>query len=415
MAHFYARFSQHGIRPDGRTFHECRAPGVTPGCLSTCDGSAMVRVGGTVVMCGVTATPLPSTPSQVVTPNAGPSLLSVQVMFSSGSSPRARRVGEAQERSRELTAFLRGLLCESHRREEGVERGGFFQAHATTPAPPPTLLEDLKDLVPCSGLVALASLHAPLPPPPPPPSDDQGEGGESPSEAASRVEGHCLELLKRFWHLTLEVVVVADDGGVEDAAVLATTAALLNTVLPPWRVRGKTSGEVEESRAVGKHEAAVKASRLTLRALPVATTFSLLSLPRHQDAVEGSSGSGSGSGSSMVDGGGSSELLLVCDPSQSNGEDPATHLTPMTHDSGSGGVGTALSLVGLGARGLAGAQFTLVHDAASGGGGGERMLLSMRKLGGVNLPLDTLEVAMRVSGERAGSVGATLLGSASSA
>ena len=68
-----------------------------------------------------------------------------------------------------------------------------------------------------------------------------------------------------------------------------------------------------------------------------------------------------------------------------------------------------MSLVGLGARGLAGAQFTLVHDAASGGGGRERVLLSMRKLGGVTLPLDTLEVAMRVSGERAGSVGDTLL------
>ncbi len=48
-------FQEHKIRPDGRKADVARKVTVNAGSISTADGSALVRMGGTVAICGVKA------------------------------------------------------------------------------------------------------------------------------------------------------------------------------------------------------------------------------------------------------------------------------------------------------------------------------------------------------------------------
>ncbi|KZT70290.1 hypothetical protein DAEQUDRAFT_744783 [Daedalea quercina L-15889] len=52
---YLERFLAENVRPDGREFHEWREVSVNVGSISTADGSALVRLGNTTVVCGVKA------------------------------------------------------------------------------------------------------------------------------------------------------------------------------------------------------------------------------------------------------------------------------------------------------------------------------------------------------------------------
>ncbi|KAF9819470.1 hypothetical protein IEO21_02078 [Rhodonia placenta] len=52
---YLERFLAEGVRPDGREFGEWRDVSVNVGSISTADGSALVRMGDTTVVCGVKA------------------------------------------------------------------------------------------------------------------------------------------------------------------------------------------------------------------------------------------------------------------------------------------------------------------------------------------------------------------------
>ncbi|KAG9065358.1 hypothetical protein KI688_002683 [Linnemannia hyalina] len=54
-AEFFRRFTTEGVRPDGRLLDAFRPTTVHHGVISTANGSAMVRIGGTTVVCGVKA------------------------------------------------------------------------------------------------------------------------------------------------------------------------------------------------------------------------------------------------------------------------------------------------------------------------------------------------------------------------
>ncbi|KAG0276013.1 Exosome complex component RRP43 [Linnemannia exigua] len=54
-AEFFRRFTTEGVRPDGRLLDSFRPTTVHHGVISTANGSAMVRIGGTTVVCGVKA------------------------------------------------------------------------------------------------------------------------------------------------------------------------------------------------------------------------------------------------------------------------------------------------------------------------------------------------------------------------
>ncbi|KAI7905302.1 exosome component 8-like protein [Cokeromyces recurvatus] len=52
---YLKRFLDQGVRPDGRVLNEFRKTMITSGAISTANASAMVRLGGTTVVCGIKA------------------------------------------------------------------------------------------------------------------------------------------------------------------------------------------------------------------------------------------------------------------------------------------------------------------------------------------------------------------------
>lgn len=52
---YYRRFLKENCRPDGRELGEFRTTTVNIGSISTADGSALVKLGNTTVICGIKA------------------------------------------------------------------------------------------------------------------------------------------------------------------------------------------------------------------------------------------------------------------------------------------------------------------------------------------------------------------------
>ncbi|KAF8651091.1 hypothetical protein AX16_004891 [Volvariella volvacea WC 439] len=52
---YFERFLVEKVRPDGREFGEWRQVSIVTGSISTADGSALVRMGDTTIVCGVKA------------------------------------------------------------------------------------------------------------------------------------------------------------------------------------------------------------------------------------------------------------------------------------------------------------------------------------------------------------------------
>ena len=52
---YYKKFVEQDVRPDGRELGEFRRTVCNLGCITTADGSALVKLGNTTVMCGIKA------------------------------------------------------------------------------------------------------------------------------------------------------------------------------------------------------------------------------------------------------------------------------------------------------------------------------------------------------------------------
>lgn len=52
---YYRDFANHNVRPDGREFDQFRPVRVTANSIGTADGSAIVKIGHTTVVCGIKA------------------------------------------------------------------------------------------------------------------------------------------------------------------------------------------------------------------------------------------------------------------------------------------------------------------------------------------------------------------------
>jgi exosome complex component RRP43 len=64
---YFRKFVSQGVRPDGRLLNSFRPTTVHQGVITTANGSAMVRIGGTTVVCGIkaeVAEPKMDTPDQ---------------------------------------------------------------------------------------------------------------------------------------------------------------------------------------------------------------------------------------------------------------------------------------------------------------------------------------------------------------
>jgi exosome complex component RRP43 len=52
---YIKRFLEQDVRPDGRALDQFRKTMITSGAITTSDASAMIRLGGTTVVCGIKA------------------------------------------------------------------------------------------------------------------------------------------------------------------------------------------------------------------------------------------------------------------------------------------------------------------------------------------------------------------------
>lgn len=227
------------LRASGRAAQEFRAPGINTGSLTHSNGSAVVRLGNTSVVCGVRAeilneqdTPGTSSPASV---NANGNvdgdgdededtegdeieslrLLVPNVELSTGSTP-AHIPGNAP------TTFAQSLITRIR-----------------------TLLHSTHMLRPRD----LRILYTPSTNP------------EDP-DAAPQTE------LKGYWVLYLDVFFISIDGAAFDAAWLAIVAALRNTKLP-------RAFFDEEYEGILCSDDPAEASSLNLRGLPVPSSFAV--------------------------------------------------------------------------------------------------------------------------------------------
>ncbi|RIA82903.1 exosc8 protein [Glomus cerebriforme] len=101
---YLRKFIQQQVRPDGRSFNHFRKTTVNLSCISTADGSSMVRIGNTTVVCGIKAEV--SEPN-VNLPNEG--YLVPNVDLSPICSPRFKP-GPPSEQAQVLSENLNKLL-----------------------------------------------------------------------------------------------------------------------------------------------------------------------------------------------------------------------------------------------------------------------------------------------------------------
>lgn len=227
------------LRANGRTPQEFRTPGINTGSLTHCNGSAVVRLGNTSVVCGVRAEILSSVDASAEDPRTDDSaqedlsaelqeldslrLLVPNVELSTGSTPHHIPGNAPTSAAQSLITRIRSLLLSTH-------------------------------LVRPSDL---RILHTPLQNP-----DDPDE--------PPRPE------LKAYWVLYMDIFFISIDGNAFDAAWLSLLAALRKTRLPRafWD---------EDMETILCDDDPAKAKSLRLRGLPVSASFAVFEGTRDWD------------------------------------------------------------------------------------------------------------------------------------
>lgn len=250
QAHLSA--SKTALRANGRAAHEFRAPGVNTGSLTHCNGSAVVRLGNTSVVCGVRAEIL----KEEDTPGT--------------SSPAAVNAqGEVDNDDDDEDEDSEGDEVETLRLAiPNVELStGSTPAHIPGNAPSTfaqTLITRLRSTLLSTRLLRARDLritHTPTANP---------EDPESPPATQ----------LKGYWALYLDVFFISVDGAAFDAAWLAILAALHNTKLPLAYFDDEYEGILCSDDP--KH-----ARSLNLRGLPVPSSFAVFEGRGESDGEKG--------------------------------------------------------------------------------------------------------------------------------
>eukprot|EP00697_Spironema_sp_BW2_P010326 gnl/Spiro4/25491_TR12714_c0_g1_i1.p1 gnl/Spiro4/25491_TR12714_c0_g1~~gnl/Spiro4/25491_TR12714_c0_g1_i1.p1 ORF type:complete len:288 (-),score=66.77 gnl/Spiro4/25491_TR12714_c0_g1_i1:329-1144(-) len=105
---FHLKFLSSEVRADGRTLHRVRNTTVSRGVVSSAEGSALVRVGSTSVLCGVKAEI--GSPSEK---EPGMGRVEINTEISSMCSPKCARWKDSEQAAAVVTAFLSVALLES--------------------------------------------------------------------------------------------------------------------------------------------------------------------------------------------------------------------------------------------------------------------------------------------------------------
>ncbi|KAI8934770.1 hypothetical protein NX059_008458 [Plenodomus lindquistii] len=244
QAHLSAasKSSKKSIRANGRTAHEFRTPGLNTGSLTHCNGSAVVRLGNTSVVCGIRAEILKE---EDISGDAGytPSL---NLDAEDGSDDE-----EEEEEDSEADEIWRLRLLVPN-----VELStGSTPSHIPGNAPSTyaqALITRLRSLLHSTSLLHARDLRI---------LHTSSVNAEDPDAPAPTV-------LKGYWVLYLDVFFISIDGNAFDAAWLSLLAALKNTRLP-------RAYYDEEFEGILCSDDPSEAKRLALRGCPVAATFAV--------------------------------------------------------------------------------------------------------------------------------------------
>ncbi|KAG2229591.1 hypothetical protein INT48_001902 [Thamnidium elegans] len=105
---YLKRFLDQSVRPDGRLLNLFRKTMITSGAISTANASAMVRLGGTTVVCGIKAEVCEP---KVSVPNQG--YLVPNVELSPLCSPKFKP-GPPSDKAQAVSEFINQLFIKSH-------------------------------------------------------------------------------------------------------------------------------------------------------------------------------------------------------------------------------------------------------------------------------------------------------------
>ncbi|KAH9837491.1 exosome complex component rrp43-like [Teratosphaeria destructans] len=213
------------IRPNGRRSKESRTPVVNTGSLTHSNGSAVVRVGDTAIVCGVRAeillaSDIPHPPREDIHEDdlvEELGLLVPNLELSTGCSPAHLPGNPPGSQAQSLSYRIQSLLNTAN----VISSGDLLIIHRA------------------------------------PPSE-----GDIPDEGSP--------VVKAYWSLYIDILCIALDGNAFDAAWAAVMAALGNTTLPKawWD---------PDREIVLCSPLAADAHRLHLRSMPVPCTFAVFS------------------------------------------------------------------------------------------------------------------------------------------
>lgn len=225
------------IRPSGRRPNELREPVINTGSLSHSNGSAVVRLGDTSVVCGV----------------RGEILLASEVPHPPND----------QTRKEDMVEHL-GLLVPNVELSTGCSPA-FLPGN-----PPSNSAQSLSWRI--TSLLQASDLVNP---------DDLTISYTEPKTADMGPDEEPNVTIKAYWTLYIDILCISLDGNCYDAAWMAVMAALKNTTLP--KAWWDADHEVVVCSPFAKD-----AQRLTLNGSPSATTFAVFStaspLKQHSEA-----------------------------------------------------------------------------------------------------------------------------------
>jgi exosome complex component RRP43 len=262
--------TQH-VRPNGRSPKTFRTPYIHTGSLTHAQGSAVIRLGNTVAVCGIRAEILKAEDEVEI----------------EGPSSEAEVQGEADEQGS-------GIAEE----DEEISRlnllvPNFELSTGSTPSLVPgnapgviqqTLTSRIHRLLLSSGIIRASDLRILYTPPS---ATSAPEGMEiSHEEETSHIQDPSGDLdapnpvIKGHWVLYIDTIFISLDGNAFDAAWLAILAALRDTRLP----RAYFDEEIE---MILCDDDVAQARRLNLRGLPIPATFSVFEAAKSADVNAG--------------------------------------------------------------------------------------------------------------------------------
>lgn len=227
------------IRANGRKAHDFRTPGINTGSLTHCNGSAVVRLGNTSVVCGVRA--------EILKEEDIPGTYARPALTAGGDSNEEGSNEEDDVDDGEEVEGLRLLV-------PNVELStGSTPSHIPGNAPTTyaqTLITRIRSLLHSTRLLRASDLRILYTP------------SMNPDDADAPAETE----LKGYWVLYLDVFFISIDGNALDASWIAILAALRDTLLPRAYFD-------EEYEGILCSDDPREARRLRLRGLPVPSSF----------------------------------------------------------------------------------------------------------------------------------------------